>query len=1376
MANFSYMQTDFRGGIWSPESQGRMADERWKTAMNVSLNGWPSEGGNWSRRPGLRYIQHTRRGQKALLRPFRFGRDQSYQIEFTPLKMRFVVGLELLMEPAEITVDLITNPTGTVYGYGEGYGLSYGGLSAPGVVHASTLPAAWANGDTVIFNIDTQTNLPTTVKLFGRQFEIADIDHTLKTFTLKDPITQEYVGGTEIDWIAHPGNVDTVQKVKEFVTIYTADDIANKFIRVVQSIADILIMCDQKPSYLLQQSGTTQFTFGLWAPKDGPYFDVNETLTTLTPSATTGNITLTASSVVGINEGDGFKTTDVGRLIRFQCGPPVWDAGTVFKTNDKTLGSDGNIYRAVKSNSAHDPIGDDGTYWEISPDTIFWTWLKITSRTSSTVVHADVMGDDLKIVNSGGGLFFGHSQASLTPTTFWRIGVYTDTPDPATGRKRWPTCGTYHEGRLQLAGAEPNRVDATKSLTTVFDFAPTYKDGTVADDSGLSFVLNSRDAQYINWMMTTNDGMAIGTIAGEWIIRASQTDDPLTPFDVQARLITQYGTNNSEPVQAYGGPIFIQARRRKVLANRRHPYGQPEAMNLSINADSLMTPGVSELAWMQEPGLSLFTIRDDGKLLGCSYKYSMLEEDYFGWHQHEHGAGRDFEALSYGPNFQGTGDALYVVTALPDDDSSVTNPRWIETIMPVASSGDAQWVAWHTDASGTAWYIRRMLIANGDSFDGLRVYGLEYAEGLVLHPFIGGLDIGNFTVTDGHLDIPFAPTAGTNAKFTLAFMQALDDGTDFGDGVWGMKLRWANGAIIELPSHPLNTLAVMDGAGGATTVSASQYLFHWDRDRELMYRFNTATVSIKKFDAITGNYISEGTAGALFTNGAGHTFSISSGEWVLSVDGQYLFGSSTTGSSWNDQQYCLIDAPSLTQAGWVDYQVIGTQKAIANGPVNNACCTTYIDPLLGVTKQLAVLSINAHDDVGASISNASEITLVDLNTVAAQGASGTAPGEGGVYGDNVIYGVSNLRVCRGQEDNIGYTNFFAWADDLNVSGQVRVYGCSVTPNPLFGFPAELPQSFGMSQIAQLAPTDFDAGWLTMGTMSFAMDLMDGRLVGLVNRLTGTGADTYLFKLDFDGSFKWKVTPPSTVPISAFFHPMDRLNYGYWIYMKDNVLANEIYVMRLTDGSVYNSLLTQVKGFSGLGGSSGRMIYDDGLSSLILWGSFNSDSGAVVVSYLGDYAVAHQNSFWFDEVNRLYLGIGRLQDQNHRELNQNLDFIPVNFGISFVSRGQILPPDFGQDAGARAGPAFGKIRRNHWWSVKFVDSFGVFVGTAFNKLIPVAFVNDAGAATVTPDRYSGIITTTLQDDYSKEGAICWESTRQFPCCITAIGGYIVTQDK
>ena len=82
--------------------------------------------------------------------------------------------------------------------------------------------------------------------------------------------------------------------------------------------ADVLYITH--PSYQtrkLSRISDTKWSLTRLKFLDGPYMATNSTATTLTPGAATGNgVTLTASSVVGINGGEGFKETDVGRVIR----------------------------------------------------------------------------------------------------------------------------------------------------------------------------------------------------------------------------------------------------------------------------------------------------------------------------------------------------------------------------------------------------------------------------------------------------------------------------------------------------------------------------------------------------------------------------------------------------------------------------------------------------------------------------------------------------------------------------------------------------------------------------------------------------------------------------------------------------------------------------------------------------------------------------------------------------------------------------------------------------------------------------------------------------------------------------------------------------
>ena len=141
---------------------------------------------------------------------------------------------------------------------------------------------------------------------------------------------------------------------------------AELFELVVTQSADVLYIAhpNHEPR-TLSRTGDTNWTLGIIQFLDGPYDSVNATDTTFGLSAVSGTgVTVTASAVTGINDGAGFLTTDIGRLIRFE-------------------------------DAAND-----------------WTYLEITARASTTSVTAD---------------FIGPNASATTAQTGWRLGSFSET-------------------------------------------------------------------------------------------------------------------------------------------------------------------------------------------------------------------------------------------------------------------------------------------------------------------------------------------------------------------------------------------------------------------------------------------------------------------------------------------------------------------------------------------------------------------------------------------------------------------------------------------------------------------------------------------------------------------------------------------------------------------------------------------------------------------------------------------------------------------------------------------------------------------------------------------------------------------------------------
>jgi hypothetical protein len=70
-----------------------------------------------------------------------------------------------------------------------------------------------------------------------------------------------------------------------------------------------------------------------------------------------------------------------------------------------------------------------------------------------------------------------------------------------------------------------------------------------------------------------------------------------------------------------------------------------------------------------------------------------------------------------------------------------------------------------------------------------------------------------------------------------------------------------------------------------------------------------------------------------------------------------------------------------------------------------------------------------------------------------------------------------------------------------------------------------------------------------------------------------------------------------------------------------------------------------------------------------------------------------------------------------------------------------------------------------------------MGTDFGQTLkPTKLTVTGGTSLAQPGLFSGVISDTLNDDYSKNGMPAWQQTRPVPGQILVVGGYIETQDK
>lgn len=279
----SPLQEAMNAGEFSPLTAARVRFDKYKNALNLCENFIPIVQGGITKRTGTKYVAEVKASSASTrLMPFEFSTTQAYVLELGNLYVRIYKDRGQVVETAK-------NITGITQ-------------ANPAVVTSNA--HGFSNGEEVyIASVGGMTTLN------GRNFKVANV--AANTFEL------QYMDGSNVNSSGFSAYTSggTASRVYTVTTPYTTADLFQ--LKVTQS-ADVLYITHQ--SYAprkLTRTGHTSWTLTTITFTDGPYLATNTSATTLTLSATSGSVTVTAST-------NTFASTDVGRLIRFKSGGTTW--------------------------------------------------------------------------------------------------------------------------------------------------------------------------------------------------------------------------------------------------------------------------------------------------------------------------------------------------------------------------------------------------------------------------------------------------------------------------------------------------------------------------------------------------------------------------------------------------------------------------------------------------------------------------------------------------------------------------------------------------------------------------------------------------------------------------------------------------------------------------------------------------------------------------------------------------------------------------------------------------------------------------------------------------------------------------------------------
>lgn len=632
----------FNRGLMSLLGSARVDIARYALSAEVMTNWMARVLGSMMLRPGLEYISATKANAKAKTIPFVFSSTDTAHIEVTEGVMRVRVDDVLITRPAVTAAVTNGNFTSNVTGWTDS--------------DESGATSAWLTGGYLSL-IGTGTN----AAIRDQQVTVNEVntEHALRIIIQRGPVTlkvgsssglDDYIAETTLGTGTHSlaftptGNfhirvqnsripaslVDSINVeasgTMELPTPWQEEDLP--YIRHTPSGDVIYIACDGFQQRKIERRAEKSWSIVLYQPEDGPFRTVNATPITITPSAISGDITLTASKALfkSTNVGSLFRIASTGQLVtaaisgadqfsnpirvagvenqrifqvtisgtwtatvtlQYSVGEPgswvdvkTWTANTTAENYDDGLDNQ-IIYYRIGVKAGNYTSGTANVQLSFASGSITGI-VRVTGFTSTTVVDAAVL----------------KSLGGTTGTTNWSEGAWSD-------RRGWPSAVALHEGRVWWPGKD--KIQGSES-----DGYEDFDDETEGDAGPISRSIGEGPVDTINWALSLSR-LILGTASNSANIaavridgnspiaaRSDSFDEPLSPTNFNLKYTSTRG-------------IYVDssAQRLYELAFDVN-VGDFKTEDLCLVVPDLNEAVITHIAVQHKPDVRIHCVRADG--------------------------------------------------------------------------------------------------------------------------------------------------------------------------------------------------------------------------------------------------------------------------------------------------------------------------------------------------------------------------------------------------------------------------------------------------------------------------------------------------------------------------------------------------------------------------------------------------------------------------------------------------------------------------------------------------------------------------------------------------------------------------------------------
>jgi hypothetical protein len=350
----------------------------------------------------------------------------------------------------------------------------------------------------------------------------------------------------------------------------TATDITTAMLDEINytQAVDTLILCheDLQTKRLVRNSDTSWTLENLPItnlPQYAYAFDTHMPDFTITPSATTGNITITASGA----------TTDTGTAQAGGSATITLKSSSSYTGDDQpngmfitlTSGTGSGQTRHVEDYVASTKVLTVYPAWDTAPDNT--TGYKVEAFAPAAV------GEYAQVTSTFGRARYVEYVSptvmkAVTEVDFFDTDAVTagfwesehGYEDVWSSTRGWPRSAAFHEGRLYFGGSKsrPNTIWGS-GVINYFDFNA----GTGLDDESVEATINTNQLNTIVNLFSGND-FRIFTTGGEFVILQG-TNEPITPSTFFVRPQTRLGSKAGIPIEELNGAsIFIQRQGKSI--------------------------------------------------------------------------------------------------------------------------------------------------------------------------------------------------------------------------------------------------------------------------------------------------------------------------------------------------------------------------------------------------------------------------------------------------------------------------------------------------------------------------------------------------------------------------------------------------------------------------------------------------------------------------------------------------------------------------------------------------------------------------------------------------------------------------------------------